>query len=278
MNKTGQTIYYFISAYLKEDGKPIEGITSYQFFDMDLVEQNKDIILKFFYTHFPLHLGGFRADEWLYDTTGSKWCNLEDLRELELLDMIVGLAIAVGLIKDDLIERYSSVTRMYPRGKFLNREEFNLKNEEDIKNYLDEVRDYCLHFYILSVDFDAYYYMKNLYDDEYEANLPKERIKEIIIDWLKTSEIKVLDSDMERINSYFASDFENFINFIVKAFDEPDGATSFIYMLREDPELLMLDRVTSLISKYTEKQLEDFENHKKVFFDKITSSRAKSRK
>lgn len=277
MNKFAKEIYYFTLPYLNDRGKPIETITEYNHYNMDLINQNRDHILRFFESHFSLHLGSFRADELLCDKEGKRWTNLDDLLELKTFEMVFGLGIAVGLIKDSVIDRFRSVKSMGLYVMYLNKEEYSFDNQMFTKIYLDLLRDYCLHFYIFNIDCKVYEYMNcivgnNPLDDSQEV------IKDKIIAWIKNSNIEVSENDIKTVTRLMEESFDKFINCVVTAFDASDGAAALIITLRIDPEFNAMEQIDNLISKYTESQLKDLDNRKKIFFDKIKITSDRGRK
>lgn len=279
MNKFAKEIYYFTLPYLNDRGTPIETITEYNHYNMDLIKQNRDHILRFFESHFSLHIGSFRADEILCDKEGKRWTNLDDLPELKTFEMVLGLGIAVGLIKDSIIDRFRSAKSMGRYVIYLHKEEYTFDNQMFIKNYLDLLKDYCLPFYIFNIDCNVYEYMNCIVDNK-PLEDSQEVIKDIIIAWIKSSNMEVNENDIRIITRLMRENFDKFVNCVVIAFDASDGAEALLITLRTDPEFSAMEQIENMISTYTESQLSDLENRKKIFFNKIklTSKMRKKQK
>lgn len=269
MNKIAKELYYSVLPYLSDKGTPIETITKYYHYNMELIKQNRNQILTFFESHFNIHLGTFCVDEFLCEKSGKRWTNLDNFDELEIFEIVIGLGIAVGLIKDSMADRLISVKNMGRYIMYLHKEEFSFDNKIFIKNYLDLLRDYCLHLYEFNVDTDTYEYMRVLTNDNLSIEESKEAIKDKIISWIKSSGIPVNDNDIKLITTLMRNNYDKFINCVVTAFDANDGAAALLITLRTDPEFSAMEQIDNLISKYTESELDDLENHKRIFFDKI---------
>lgn len=269
MNKIAKELYYSVLPYLSDKGTPIETITKYYHYNMELIKQNRNQILTFFESHFNIHLGTFYVDEFLCEKSGKRWTNLDNFDELEIFEIVIGLGIAVGLIRDSMADRLISVKNMGRYIMYLHKEEFSFDNKIFIKNYLDLLRDYCLHLYEFNVDTATYEYMRVLTNDNISIEESKEAIKDKIISWIKSSGIPVNDNDIKLITTLMRNNYDKFINCVVTAFDANDGAAALLITLRTDPEFRAMEQIDNLISKYTESELDDLENHKRIFFDKI---------
>lgn len=255
---------YFILPYLSDDGKFIECITESNNYNMELIEKDRDRILEFIFKHFNIRKGFIRIDELLCGRDYRLWNYLRTMRELDVLDKLVGLLIAVGILEDSCLTRIESFCEMKSYGEFLIRENFCLFDEETIANYLLTIRDYVLHLYRFNVNEDIFEYMTKFANTDQNKD-----IKEKLIAWIKTSKIAASERDLEVINGFLNNNLEQFINAIVTGFDFDQGPEMLVNYLKFDPDFCYMGEINNLISRYNYNQREDLENKKKLFFDFI---------
>lgn len=266
-------IYYFILPYLSNDGKLIECITEFNNYNMGLIEKNRDKILEFVIKHFNIRKGSMRMDELLYSKDDNKmWNELSTLEDLSLLDKLVGLLIAVGILEDSYLTRINSFGNMGIYGEFLIKENFCFFDDETTKNYLITIRHYILPFYRFNVKEDTFEYMTR-----FSAPNQNEELKEIILDWIKTSTLPIRESDINTINGFLNFNTEQFLNAIVMGFSSEEGPEVLVNYLRFDPEFDYMAKINSLLTSYNDNQKEDFENKKRLFLSRIEESVKKRR-
>lgn len=260
-------VYYFILPYLSDEGKFIECITESNKYNMELINNNRDKILEFVMKNFNIRKGSMRIDELLCGKDYRLWNNLQTLHDLEVLDKLVGLLIAVGILEDSYLTRFNSFGKIGIYGEFLIKERFCFYDEETTENYLITIKDYVLPFYRFNVNESTFEYMTR-----FNCPNPNEELKETILNWIKTSTLPITESDINTIKVFLNYNMEQFINAIVMGFESEEGPDTLVNYLRFDPEFDYMAKINNLITSYTESQREDFENKKKLFLSRIEES------
>lgn len=239
-------LYYFILPYLSDDGKFIECITESNRYNMELIANNRDRILEFIIKNFNIRKCSIRIDELLCDKDYRLWNYLRSLQDLNVLDKLVGLLIAVGLLEDSYLTRFKSFGAMKTYGEFLIRENFCFFDDETTVNYLITIRDYILPFYRFNVNKDTFEYMARFANTD-----QNDEIKEKILAWIKTSTIPANEKDLEVINGFLNYNLEHFLNALVTGFGLDEGPEVLVNYLRFDPEFDYMAKINNLISSYT---------------------------
>ena len=274
MRTLEEEIYNFMLPYLSYSGKPIETITEYKRYNMELIESHRHLILDFINRFFNIRKGLIRIDELLCDKKFYLWTGLNSMDDLETINMLVGLLIAVGLVEDSIIIRYESIRSMHKYSEFLLKEKFCLDDEETIRNYLLTLKDYVLPKYRFNVNSNVYDYMKN----KLPGGTYNHQIKLKLLAWIKNSSLKLTDNDLDIINDFLDNNLEGFLNVVVIGFNVEGGADSLINALRSDPSFDYFATINCMVSRYTEQQREDLKNKKKIFLESIKLAEDKKRK
>lgn len=277
MTTLKEQIIRFIIPYISETGKPIETITEYKKYDMNLIASHRNLILSFINSHFNIRNDLIQLDELLYDKEYNLWNDFNSLKDLDILEALVGLLIAVGLIEDSLITRWNSLNEIqfHRHEIFLFRDNFLLDDREIIDIYLEVLKNYILPFYKFRINKNTYEYMVNLMPGRTFDN----SIKQKILAWINSSSLEITKEDLRIVNDFLNHNPEGFLNTIVISFNDEDGVDSLIKYLRSDYQFNCLNaRIGVMVSNFTESQRQELEHKKKLFLDKIKLPEDKKRK
>ena len=103
----------YVCNYIKDDHiKSVETITRPVSYDMELVFTDKEDINRYFVTNFGLDSRKLTLDKLMKTSEGEVWNNLETVKDLKLLEELLGLGLVSGLFKEDFMMRIEVFNRL----------------------------------------------------------------------------------------------------------------------------------------------------------------------
>lgn len=263
----------YVSKYIsysddKETIIPCETLTRYVCYDKSLIEQDKQTIIRYLIENFGIDNINISLDRLCVTRDNITWNDLKDMSDVNILEDLLGLGIATGLIIDDLRMRFAVFARLGGDNLYLCPELcpdlIGREIDGDFElEYVEYMKKEILPLYSFGID-------RKKLEDENKVSFTDEEKRELMRFWFyQINELNV-DEDAKRIfEILIKDDVERVINAAVLIRLMKKGPETFYINMKMDPSQLFIENLNRQIRSFDSDKRAYFEDVKKVFLTEI---------